>query len=199
MVTDWLHYKYLDIVQTDEWCRQLYYDRLKTLPLKGKRVLEIGCNEARVTQRLVKNKDYFQYKSLTSIDMDKGVIETCKKIIPGHDFRCVDITDKNVEQWLDYDIYLVFYTYMTFGKGMTMFATLNRLANEFGKEVVVYESLTDDFTHNKCTYDSKSFEMTLRFTLDKMIRLSNELSYVRYFDAKKDNGFTYLYTKNKGQ
>ena len=189
------HIDHLDLDTADFWCRGLYYENLKTLDLKGKRVLEIGCNEARVTRRLVRDKDFYQYEHLTSVDMQESVIEKCKTIIPGHDFRCVDLTRDNITDFLDYDIYLIFYTYIVLNEKISMFKTIRRLVNEFNKEVVVYESLIDDFARSGCTYNSKSYEMLVRLTLDKVLRTSNNVCYLNFFNIKQDHGFTYLYKK----
>ena len=188
------YYKELSLGDADHWCRELYYERLKKLNLKGKRVLEVGFDKGEVTERLIRNKDFYQYETFDSVDALKECVDYCKKRIPDHKFIHCCITSQNVTDFLDYDTYLIFYNYPILYHN-EMLNILKRLVNEFNKEVILYESLVDDFNDSSDRNQPMDWELLFRLNIDPVIRLSNKILYEQYFNVRYENGFIYLYKK----
>lgn len=194
-----LFYDEITLYEIDFWCRSLYYDRLKTLDLKGKKVLELGCDKGEVTERLIKDKDFYKYDYFDSVDANKNAIEDCKKRIKNHTFINYCITSKNIEPFLKYDTYLIFYAYTSMNHN-EMINILDVLVNKYHKEVILYESLVDDFNNQtNVNYKSIDWYSFCRLHIDKLERVSNQTFYERFFNPIYKNGFVYLYPKNKGQ
>lgn len=188
-------YDVLDLDKADKWCRDLYYDRLKTLDLKGKRVLEVGFDTGLVTERLIRDKDYYQYASFDSVDLIEACVTSCKERMPEHNFIHADINSKTIDNFLNYDIYLTFYTYVSV-YGSEIGEVINKLITQYNKEVVLYESLVDDFNYQtNVTYNSMTWEIYWRLHTDTFRRMSNQIYYEKYFKPEYKNGFIYIHPK----
>lgn len=189
--------KELTLCEIDHWCRALYFERLKTLDLKDKKILELGFDKGEVTEKLIKEKDYYKYDFFDSIDANKEAVDNCIKKIPNHNFINCCITSKNIESFLGYDTYLVFYAYMYMYHN-EMINILDALVNKYNKEVILYESLIDEFSkQTNVSYESVEWYSFLRLHIDKLERTSNRLFYEKYFNPEYKNGFIYLHPKSK--
>lgn len=191
-----LFYDNVTIDIADKWCRDLYYKRLKTLDLKGKKILELGCHVGYVTEKLIADKNLYQYDYVESVDSIKENIQECRKKFPNHVFINDCITSLNLESYLKYDTYLIFYCYVTMYKN-EMIRILRKLVNDYHKEVIIYESFIDDFNDSGAKYNSIDFDAFIRLKSDRILRISNELIYLKEFKTVHKNGFVYLYPKDK--